>query len=146
MPLYELDDRSITGHADIDRMHAEIAQLSQDLAERIKNQADFAEIRRVFLQLQATLREHFDLEERHILALPQNDEVRTHLRKHVENHNQFRDLLTYGEEQFEKHCDDGKVPNVLGLIPREYFEELKNIDRELGLLFVKYDYEKSKPN
>ena len=144
MPLYELDDRSITGHAEIDRIHIEIAQLSQILTERIKTQSDFGKIRDVFLQLQAKLREHFDLEERHILALPQNDEVRTHLRKHVENHNQFRDLLTYGEQQFELKSATGQVPNVLGLIPKEYFEELKNIDRELGRLFAKYDYEQSK--
>jgi hemerythrin len=146
MALYEFDDRSVTGHADIDHMHAEIATLSRRLAERVEKQADFSEVCDIFLQLQAALLEHFELEERYILTLPQNDDVRAHLRKHTENHNQFRDLLTYGGQQFELKSAAGEVPNVTSLIPQEYFEELKNIDREMRLLFAKYVPEKRAPH
>ena len=145
MPLYELDDRSIMGHVDIDHMHAKVATLSRHLTERIASRADFGEVCDTFLQLKAALQEHFGMEERYILGLPQNGEVRAHLRKHMENHGQFCDLLAYGEQQFEKHRDDGKVPNVASLIPQEYFEELKSIDREMRLLSAKYGFEKSKP-
>jgi hypothetical protein len=47
-------------------------------------------------------------------------------------------LLTYGGQQFELKSATGEVPNVAGLVPQEYFEELKNIDREMRLLFAKY--------
>lgn len=138
MALYELDERSVTGHGDIDAMHAKIAKLSRHLTDRVKEHADFGEVCDIYLQLKAALEKHFVMEEQYILALPQNDEVRAHLRKHMDNHSQFRDLLTYGKEQFEQKSTTGKVPNVTGLIPQEYFEELKNIDREMRLLFAKY--------
>lgn len=141
--LYEYDKRSVTGHSEIDRLHVEIADQSRRLAALLKQPAGFDEIYDSFMQLQDVLRVHFNVEEHDMMLLEQNDEVRDHFRRHKENHKLFRDLLTYGEEQFEKNRAMGKVPNVLGLIPQEYFEELKNIDQEMSGLFAKYDPEKS---
>ncbi|MCR4377804.1 MAG: hypothetical protein NUV50_06895 [Rhodospirillales bacterium] len=141
--LYEYDKRSVTGHSEIDRLHVEIADQSRRLAALLKQPAGFDEIYDSFMQLQDVLRVHFNVEEHDMMLLEQNDEVRDHFRRHKENHKLFRDLLTYGEEQFEKNRAMGKVPNVLGLIPQEYFEELKNIDQEMSALFAKYDPQKS---
>lgn len=138
--MYELDERSFTGCAEIDQAHVKISELSQHLAKLLENKADFDEVYAAFVQLQAVLREHFDVEERDIKRLPQNDEVCAHLLRHTENHNQFRDLLTYGEEQLEQNRTKGQVPNVAGLIPQEYFEELKDIDFEMKTLFARYGF------
>lgn len=141
--MYELDEGSFTGRAEIDEMHVRISERSQHLVQLFENKANFDEVYGAFVRLQAVLREHFDVEECDLKRLPQNDEIRAHLLKHTENHNQFRDLLTYGEEQFEQNRAKGQVPNVAGLISQEYFEELKSIDGEMKTLFAKYGPEKS---
>lgn len=143
MMLYEYDEHSVTGHLEVDRLHVEIADRSRRLVALFEQAAGFDEIYDVFMQLQDVLRVHFNVEEHDIVLLPQNDEVCDHFRRHKDNHKLFRDLLTYGEEQFEQNRAKGQVPNVAGLIPREYFEELKNIDREMKALFAKYGPEKS---
>lgn len=139
--MYKLDERSFTGRAEIDQMHVKIAEQSQQLVHLLENKADFDDIYAAFVQFQVVLREHFDVEERDIRLLPQNDEIRVHLNRHTENHNQFCDLLAYGEAQFEQNRAKGQVPNVVGLIPQEYFEELNEIDLEMSALLAKYGFE-----
>jgi len=141
--MYELDERSVTGRAEIDEMHVRISERSQHLVELLENKADFDEVYIAFAQLRAVLQDHFDMEERALKQLPQNDEIHAHMRRHTENHNQFCDLLAYGDEQFKQNRIKGQVPNVAGLIPQEYFEELNDIDSELRTLFAKYGPEKS---
>lgn len=138
MALYVLDDRSITGHSGIDAAHARIAELSNELAAAVGRGAGQDRVYDVFRRLRRLLLSHFELEERCLADLPDTEEVRDHVRRHKADHELFRNMFTYADDQFRAKRDTEAIPDITQMIPEKYFEELKTLDTEMAALFQSF--------
>ncbi|MFC1672865.1 hemerythrin domain-containing protein [Pseudomonadota bacterium] len=138
MALYTLDEGSIVGEDAIDDAHRKIADLSQAIKGLVEGGGSFDEVHDNFRQLAKVMRDHFEIEETLLESLDASTEVSVHIARHKQNHKFFRETLTYAEDKFVEKAASQEIPNVVGLIPDQYIEELKDLDAKMTDLFAKY--------
>lgn len=132
MALYELDERSITGHSETNAAHRHIAELAERVVRVTREGADFATVEDAFSAFAEALISHFATEEHILDGLPKTERVREHVSRHLKDHDTFRDMLSYVADKFDEKRDTGEIPNVVNLIPQQYFEELQDLDAEMS--------------
>lgn len=139
MSIFTLDPDGITGHDGIDAAHQQIADVSNSLTASIDSRAPFGEVYKLYQRFADVMREHFELEEALLARFRDVPEVAVHINRHHENHAFFRDALNYADGKFQERIATGKVPNVVELLPKEYFEELIDLDLEMAALLRKHE-------
>ena len=136
--LYTLDDRSVTGFDRIDSQHIRIAAVCRDLDAALAA-ADFDTAYRIFLDLFDTLLDHFETEEEVIARYARNPEVQKHLYRHRANHQIVREHLSEARRAFlDAARTTRRIPDLVSLAPRAYFDQMKDVDAEMTALLARY--------
>lgn len=135
MALYEwAQERDGIGFPDIDEAHKNIARLSQTIVDSYARGATRAEIRQSVCRFADALLRHFDAEEQILASLPPAAVIVEHTERHKANHDYFRNAVFYLMQKFEGEPGRADAPNIIPIIPEQYFAELKGLDAEMGCL------------
>ncbi len=138
MTAFSVNKDVFTGQNEIDDAHQEIAELSQSMEHAIEGGLPFGEVYKLFQRLAEVITTHFELEESLLDSYRDDPDVAAHIEKHHENHAFFRNVLKYTETRFQDRIRSGKIPNIAGVLPKEYLDELIDLDLEMVELLKKH--------